>query len=210
MKIPQEQIYACKFILKEFLTAANAWGLQGHQGGDFQQQNVIKSVELTPMAAYSSTRDSRRKVLNITLCREVEHRAIEVITLLKAHLDIELTEVLVYTDELFQLEGSHGHMILKSNSFEMWRTPNSRLTELCEELLPVSPYRVIFTLKSSVSIAEFVDRCLKWNEGEGQLRGAVMRLLDSKGYMLRPIHKVRSDAAGAGASGSSAQKLKEN
>ena len=65
----------------------------------------------------------------------------------------------------------------------MRRTPNSRLAELCEEVLPVSPYRVIFTLKSSVSIDEFVDRCLKWNEGEGQLRGAVVLILDSKGYM---------------------------
>ena len=75
VEIPQEQIYACNFILKEFLTTANARGLQGHQGGDFEQQNAIKSVELTPMAAYSSTSDSRRKVLSITLCREVELRA---------------------------------------------------------------------------------------------------------------------------------------
>ena len=78
----------------------------------------------------------------------------------------------------------------------MRRTPNSRLAELCEEVLPVSPYRVIFTLKSSVSIDDLVDRCLKWNEGEGQLRGAVAELLDLKGYMLKPIHKFRSDAAG--------------
>ena len=87
-------------------------------------------------------------------------------------------------------------MILKSNSFEMWRPPNSRLAERCDEVLPVSPYRVIFTLKSSVSIDEFVDRCLEWNEGEGQLRGAVFKLLGSNGYMLKPIHKFRSDAAG--------------
>ena len=87
-------------------------------------------------------------------------------------------------------------MILKSNSFEMWRTLNSRLTELCGEVLPASPYRVIFALKSSVTIDEFVDRCLIWNEAEGQLRGAVVKLLDSKGYMLKPIHKFRSDAAG--------------
>ena len=49
-----------------------------------------------------------------------------------------------------------------------------------------------------MSIDEFVDRCLKWNEGEGQLRGAVVKLLGSKGYMLRPICKIRSDAAGGG------------
>ena len=103
------------------------------------------------MAAYSSTRDNRRKALSFSLCREVEHRSSEVITLLKPYLANELTEVLVYSDDLFQLDGTHGHMILKSNSFEMWRTPNSRLTELCEEVLLVSPYRVIFTLKSSVA-----------------------------------------------------------
>ena len=69
------------------------------------------------MAAHSSTRDSRRKVLSISLCREVEHRASEVITLLKSYLVNELTEVLVYTGDLFQIEGTHGHMILKPNSF---------------------------------------------------------------------------------------------
>ena len=73
------------------------------------------------------------------------------------------------------MEGTHVHMILESNSFEMWRNPNSRLMELCEEVLPVSPYRVIYILKASVSIDEFVDRCLKSNGGKGQLRGAVMK-----------------------------------
>ena len=76
---------------------------------------------------------------NFSLCREVEHSSSEVITLLKSYLVNELTEVLVYTDDLYQLDGAQGHMILKSNSFEMWRTPNSRLTELCDEVLPISP-----------------------------------------------------------------------
>ena len=116
------------------------------------------------MAAYSSTRNNRRKLLNFSLCREVEHRSSDVITLLKSYLVNELTEVRVYTEDLYQLEAAQGHMILKPNSFEMWRTPNSRLTELCEEVLRVSPYQVIFALKSSDSIDEFVDRSLKWNE----------------------------------------------
>ena len=50
---------------------------------------------------------------------------------------------------------------------------------------------------SNRSIDEFVDRRLIWNEGEGQLRGAFVKLLDSMSYMLKPIHSFRSDAAGS-------------
>jgi hypothetical protein len=58
----------------------------------------------------------------------------------------------------------------------MWRSQNSGLAELCEEVLPISPYRVIFTLKATLSIDEFVDRCVKRNEGGGQHGGAVLKL----------------------------------
>ena len=102
----------------------------------------------------------------------------------------------MYTDELYQLEETARHMILKSNGFEMWRSQNSGLTELCEVVLPISPYRVIFTLKATVCIDEFVDRCVKWNEEGGQHGGAVLKLLNSKGYVVRLIHKPRCDAAG--------------
>ena len=91
-------------------------------------------------------------MLHVTMCREVEHRASEIISMLKNHLAEELAEVLMYTDELYQLDATLGHMILKSNSFEMRRHQNSGLTELCEEVLPISPFRVIFTLKATVSI----------------------------------------------------------
>jgi hypothetical protein len=103
---------------------------------------------------------------------------------------------MVYTDELCHLDEAAGHMILKPNGFEMWRSQDSGLAERCEEVLPISPFRVIFTLRATVSIDELVDRCVKWNEGGGQHGGAVLKLLNSKGCIVRLIHKRSCDAAG--------------
>ena len=61
------------------------------------------------MSAYSSTKDNRRKVLHVAMYREVEQRVSEITARLKYHLAEELTEALVYTDELYQLEESWTH-----------------------------------------------------------------------------------------------------
>ena len=61
-----------------------------------------------------------------------------------------------------------------------------------------------------MSIDEFVDRCVKRNEYEGQHGGAVLKLLSSKGYVVRLIHKPRCVAAGGHPKRNAVQKLKEN
>ena len=59
------------------------------------------------------------------------------------HVQGELQEALVYSDDLYNLDKDSGHMILKSNNFEPWLNPQT--VDLCEEVLPINPQRCIFT-----------------------------------------------------------------
>jgi hypothetical protein len=191
VEILQSECYVAKFVLKEFAHKANEIGLKA---GGYVNHNVVVSVETTPIAAYSSSRDNRRKVMHITLSTEAEHRVPEVIAILKEHIDdSSLTETLVYSDDLYKLDGDQGHYILKCQNFEPWR--NSRITELCEEILPISPQRCIFTLKGGVSVDEFAAHCITWNEAQG-LDHPIQKILYANGMVFRPIHKIRTDATG--------------